>query len=121
MILNFLFIEPFFGGSHQQFAEGLQQHTSHQIDIISLPAVNWNWRLRGAALHFAKQIENIEKYDGIITTNMMRLSDFKAYIKVPIPPVTVYFHENQITYPLAPKEKRNAHLCMGGCQYSTNC
>ncbi len=111
--MKLLFIEPFYGGSHQQFAEGLRRHSSHQIDIVSLPAVNWNWRLRGSALYFSKHINNIEEYDGIITTNLMRLSDFKAYVRKPLPPVIVYFHENQITYPLAPKEKRNPHLCMG--------
>lgn len=111
--MKLLFIEPFFGGSHQQFAEGLKRHSSHQIDLVALPAVNWNWRFRGSALYFSKHIKTIEKYDGIITTNLMRLSDFKAYVRKQLPPVMVYFHENQITYPLAPKEKRNPHLCMG--------
>lgn len=110
--LNILFIEPFWGGSHRQFAEGLKKNSSHDIDIISLPACNWNWRVRGAALYFSKQVDTIDRYDLIITTNLMRLSDFKALTGGNLPPVMVYFHENQLTYPLAPTEKRNAHLSM---------
>ncbi len=112
MVLKILFIEPFFGGSHKHFAEGLKKNSSHKIDLVTMPGCNWNWRVRGAALYFSKCIDNIEKYDGIITTNLMRLSDFKVLIEKKLPPVMVYFHENQLTYPLAPKEKRNAHLCM---------
>ena len=32
-----LFLEPYFGGSHQAFAEGLARHSSHPIDLETLP------------------------------------------------------------------------------------
>ena len=35
--LTFLFLEPFFGGSHRDFAEGLIAHTSHKIELMTLP------------------------------------------------------------------------------------
>jgi glycosyltransferase involved in cell wall biosynthesis len=105
--LKFLFIEPFFGGSHRSFAEGLVAHSRHSFDLVTLPARFWKWRLRGAALHFFKKIKNIAHYDGIITSDMMSLSDFKALTGPVCPPVLVYFHENQLTYPLAPGESRD--------------
>jgi glycosyltransferase involved in cell wall biosynthesis len=102
--LKFLFIEPFFGGSHREFAEGLISHSQHHIDLLTLPARFWKWRMRGAALYFVKKITSLESYNGLITTDLMSLSDFKALSKGVCPPALVYFHENQLTYPLAPGE-----------------
>lgn len=102
--MKFLFLEPFFGGSHRDFAEGLVAHSRHQIDLVTLPARFWKWRMRGAALHFHNKIEDLSAYDGIITSALMSLSDFKMLAGSDCPPALVYFHENQITYPLAPGE-----------------
>ena len=60
--------------------------------------------MRGAALYFVNQIPSLEKYAGLITTDLMSLSDYKALSKGLWPPALVYFHENQLTYPLAPGE-----------------
>ena len=97
-------MEPFFGGSHREFAEGLVFHSQHHIDLLTLPARFWKWRMRGAALYFIKKIASLESYDGLITTDLMSLSDFKALAKGICPPALVYYHENQLTYPLAPGE-----------------
>jgi tRNA (Thr-GGU) A37 N-methylase/glycosyltransferase involved in cell wall biosynthesis len=102
--LRFLFLEPFFGGSHKDFAEGLCAHSRHKIDLLTLPARFWKWRMRGAALHFAEGTPSLDEYDGLITTDLMSLSDFKSLKGRDCPPVLVYFHENQLTYPLAPGE-----------------
>jgi hypothetical protein len=53
--LTFLFLEPFFGGSHREFARGLVAHSRHQIDLLPLPARFWKLRMRGAALYFIKK------------------------------------------------------------------
>jgi glycosyltransferase involved in cell wall biosynthesis len=103
-VLKFLFLEPFFGGSHRNFAEGLIAHSKHRFELMSLPARFWKWRMRGAALHFVRTIQTLDEYDGIFATNLMSLADFKALSREPCPPVLVYFHENQLTYPLAPGE-----------------
>jgi glycosyltransferase involved in cell wall biosynthesis len=102
--LNFLFIEPFFGGSHREFAKGLISHSQHRIDLVTLPARFWKWRMRGAALYFAKKIPSLERYNVLITTDLMSLSDYKTLSPGVCPPALVYFHENQLTYPLAPGE-----------------
>ena len=105
--MKFLFLEPFFGGSHRNFAEGLKAHSRHTIDLVTLPARFWKWRMRGAALFFVKNIPSLKDYDGLITTDLMSLSDFKAICGFTCPPSLVYFHENQMTYPLAPGESRD--------------
>jgi hypothetical protein len=90
--MHFLFIEPFFGGSHRDFAEGLAAHSCHDIHVVHLPARFWKWRMRGAALHFFRIIDDLSAYDGIITTGLMSLADFTALCGGRRPPALVYFH-----------------------------
>ena len=108
--LKILFLEPFFGGSHRNFAEGLIAHSRHTIDLMTLSAHFWKWRMRGAALHFINNIKSIRSYDALITTDLMSLADFKALAGPECPPVLTYFHENQLTYPLAPGESLDVHF-----------
>lgn len=103
--MKFLFLEPFYGGSHMDFAKGLTENSTHQIDLVTLPSRFWKWRMRGAALYFLNKMSTLEDYDGLITTGLMSLSDFKALSDGRCPPALVYFHENQLTYPLAPGER----------------
>ena len=107
---RFLFLEPFFGGSHRDFAEGLVENSRHRIDLLTLPSRFWKWRMRGAALHFFNKIKNLSQYDGVITTDLMSLSDFISLCRGFCPPALVYFHENQLTYPLAPGEAMDVHF-----------
>jgi len=103
--MKFLFIETFFQGSHRLFAEGLAACSSHEIDILSMPGENWRWRMLGAAMHMANTVPSLEKYDGLIVSDLFNLTDYKALVNQPCPPVMVYFHENQITYPQPPGDK----------------
>ena len=59
----------------------------------------------GSALYVAENIPPLEKYDGIIVTDLFNLADFKALVGSPCPPVLAYFHENQMTYPQPPGDK----------------
>jgi glycosyltransferase involved in cell wall biosynthesis len=104
-VLNYLFIETFSQGSHSLFVNGLSDNSSHHIDVISMAGENWRWRMLGSALHIAENIPPLDKYDGIIITDLFNLSDFKALVGTPCPPVLAYFHENQITYPQPPGDK----------------
>ncbi|MGD8990064.1 MAG: DUF3524 domain-containing protein [Desulfobacterales bacterium] len=103
--LKFLLLEPFFGGSHREFARGLVSHSRHRIDLVTLPARFWKWRMRGAALYFIRKSPPLNNYDGMLTTGLMSLSDFKALSTGPCPPTLTYFHETQLTYPLVPGEQ----------------
>ena len=108
--MRFLFMEPFYGGSHRDFVEGLAAHSCHDIHAVHLPARFWKWRMRGAALHFIRRINDLSTYDGIITTSLMSLADFDALCGGRRPPALVYFHENQLTYPLSPGEERDVQF-----------
>ena len=102
--MRILFLEPFYGGSHRDFAKGLKAHSRHDIHVATLPARFWKWRMRGAALHFVQRVADISDYDGIISTGLMSLADFRA-LRTDCPPTLLYLHENQLTYPLAPGER----------------
>ena len=108
--MKFLFIEPFFGGSHGAFARGWQAHSRHDIVLMTLPDRFWKWRMRGAALQFLSQKVPWTRYDGIIATDMINLADLVAIGGGKLPPCLVYFHENQLTYPLLPGKQRDDGL-----------
>lgn len=108
--MNILFLEPFFGGSHKNFARGFQEHSRHRVKLVTLPARFWKWRMRGAAPAFVEKIKDIGTYDAVFATDMMDLTDFTGLAGQDLPPILFYFHESQLSYPLAPGEKRDFHL-----------
>jgi glycosyltransferase involved in cell wall biosynthesis len=102
--MKFLFLEPFYGGSHRDFADGWVWNSRHRIDLVTLAARFWKWRMRGAALYFSKKVKKPSAYDGLIASNLMSLADLKALWGANCPKALVYFHENQLSYPLPPGE-----------------
>ncbi|MCL5942884.1 MAG: DUF3524 domain-containing protein, partial [Actinobacteria bacterium] len=48
-------LEPYYGGSHRQFLEGLQAHSTHEVTALTLPGRHWKWRMHGGALSLARQ------------------------------------------------------------------
>ncbi len=108
--MKILFLEPFFGGSHKDFALGFAGHSTHDVELVTLPPRFWKWRMRGAALYFLNHIENLSGHDLVFATDMLDVTDFKALAGPDVPPVVLYFHENQLSYPLEPGEKRDFHL-----------
>ncbi len=92
---------------------GLQAASRHNIDLVTLPARFWKWRMDGAALKFFTKVKHLDSYDGLLVTDMMRLSDFAALAGPEMPPALVYFHENQFSYPLSPGETMDYHYGLG--------
>ncbi|MEZ4982818.1 MAG: DUF3524 domain-containing protein [Saprospiraceae bacterium] len=75
--MKILLIEPFFVGSHQSWAEGLQEFSNHTISILSLPGRHWKWRMAGAAIELAEQFNKLEEMpDAILATDMLDLATF---------------------------------------------
>src|SRR5262245_1072425 len=102
--MRVLFLNPFHGGSHRAFALGWARHSRHAIEVHSLPGRFWKWRMRGAALHFAKKVPDPGRYEALVVTDLMSLSDLKALWGAACPPALAYLHENQLSYPLPPGE-----------------
>ena len=108
--LEILFLEPFYGGSHRSFCDGLVSHSRHKITLTILPARFWKWRMRGSALHFAHTVYHPERYDLIICSDMLSLLDLKGLWGESMPPSVLYFHENQLSYPVPEGERMDYHF-----------
>lgn len=103
-------IEPYFTGSHAAWAEGYRQHSRHQVSLFQLAGAFWKWRMHGAAVTLARLVrERDEEPDLLLVTDMLNLPTFLGLLRDRLSqvPVVVYFHENQLTYPLQPGEKRD--------------
>jgi len=118
MNLRILFLEPFYGGSHKDFVDGLTAASRHSIDLHTLPARFWKWRMRGAALHFTDLLPDPAGYDLVFTSDMLSVSDLKSLWGKKSPPVIIYFHESQLSYPAPKGEERDYHFCFTDI---TNC
>ncbi|MEZ5167673.1 MAG: DUF3524 domain-containing protein [Acidimicrobiales bacterium] len=102
-------VEPFFGGSHRVWAEGWRDHSRHRIELDTLEARAWRWRMRGGAITLAgRLLERDPAYrpDVIVASDMLDLATFAAMIRRRLPdvPIVAYLHENQLTYPRQPGE-----------------
>ncbi|MBN2006764.1 MAG: DUF3524 domain-containing protein [Anaerolineae bacterium] len=110
MTLRILLIEPYCGGSHRAWVKGYAAHSRHQIELLALPARFWKWRMEGGAATLAARARRRgSRPDLLLATGMLDLPAFLGFTRDlwPTVPSAVYFHENQLTYPCPPGEKRN--------------
>ena len=109
--LRILALEPYYGGSHRAFLDALIRHSRHDFTVMTLPARKWKWRMRGAAIWFAREIAKRPPADVdlILVTDMVSVTDLKSLVVGGLgrAAVTCYFHENQLTYPLPPGSERD--------------
>lgn len=108
--LRVLALEPYLGGSHEQFLRGLARHSRHQIDVVGLSAHSWKWRIRTGAVTLARQLEDESKdYDLLLVSDFLNLADFRALAPTRFArlPALAYFHENQLTYPVQVEDERD--------------
>ena len=100
--MRILFVEPFYGGSHRAFADGLRRHSRHEISLLTLPDSEWRRRMRRGAEELAAAAAACEgRVDAIVATSLLDLAAFLAFTRHRFgnTPVLAYFHENQMTYP----------------------
>lgn len=108
--MNVLLVEPYYTGSHKYWADNLVARSCHNVKLHTMPGRHWKWRMKGAAVHLADLYNEAEfTPDVIICTSMMDVSLYKSLIAMsgPLPPIMLYMHENQLTYPFSSKEKRD--------------
>lgn len=107
--MKILLLEPFFTGSHQQWAQGFQKNSIHEVEILSLPGRHWKWRMHGGAVAladvFQKQYAHV-KFDLLLSTDFLDLNVFLSLTRKETAgiPTAIYFHENQLTYPWSPSD-----------------
>ncbi|NHZ72438.1 MAG: DUF3524 domain-containing protein, partial [Aquificales bacterium] len=65
-------VSPYHGGSHKAWAEGYQQHSTHEVSLLTLPDRFWKWRMHGGAVTLARRfVENGRFPDLILATDML--------------------------------------------------
>jgi glycosyltransferase involved in cell wall biosynthesis len=108
--MRILLVEPYCAGSHRAWAEGFASHSGHQVELLTLPGRFWKWRMQGGAVTLAERARDLGCVpDLVFASGMLNLPVFLALAGASLGggPAAVYLHENQLTYPPPPGEKRD--------------
>ena len=109
--MHILWLDPFHGGSHAAVAAGYTARSRHTVTLLGMPVDGgWRWRMRGGAVTLARMVRaSGVRPDLIVASDMLDLAAFRALSADCLAgvPAAIYFHENQLTYPLPPGRKRD--------------
>jgi glycosyltransferase involved in cell wall biosynthesis len=115
--LNVLALEPYYGGSHSAMLDAWVAESLHDWTLSTLPPYHWKWRMRHAAVTFADRLNkgitaHSTDWDVVFTCSMLDLATFRALAPANVAqlPTVLYFHENQLTYPVRKNEQRDLHF-----------
>ncbi|MEM9388068.1 MAG: DUF3524 domain-containing protein [Pseudomonadota bacterium] len=102
-MLRVLYIEPFDAGSHAEFTRAVTTGIEARWTVLSLPGRHWKWRMRGAAVHFSlSHADTLSKpYDVVLASAFLPLAELRGLVPaLSTIPTVLYFHENQLAYPV---------------------
>lgn len=111
--MKILALEPWFGGSHKRFLTELARHSTHDIREVTLAPRFWKWRMQGGAVTLAEKARTMvaEGFvpDVLFVSDMTNLPAFLALTRdlFARTPTVLFFHENQLTYPLPDNTPRD--------------
>ena len=100
-------LEPFYGGSHRAWCDGLMRSSVHQWRLFQRPARHWKWRMQGAAISLAEDVIAADgRPDLLVASDMLDCATFLGLARRRLGdvPLALYFHENQLSYPWSPTD-----------------
>jgi glycosyltransferase involved in cell wall biosynthesis len=110
--MRILLVEPYYGGSHQAWADGYTAASRHDVTVVTHEAQFWKWRMQGAHLTLASEAAAAlsDPPDVVLASSMMNVAAFAGAARhtTADAPFAVYFHESQFTYPLSPLDRADA-------------
>jgi glycosyltransferase involved in cell wall biosynthesis len=113
--LKILLLSAYDSMSHKLWREGLVDHFSDlEWTVLTMPARHFSWRIRGNALYFSDCLsKQTLDFDLIIASSMVDFSTLLA-LKPELAAIRsiVYFHENQLAYPVSNKTKNSVEPAM---------
>uniref|UniRef100_A0A0A9XQP4 tRNA-queuosine alpha-mannosyltransferase n=1 Tax=Lygus hesperus TaxID=30085 RepID=A0A0A9XQP4_LYGHE len=108
-----LIIEPFYGGSHKVLIDMLykaleDEYSDSKICMVTMTAKKWHWRARTSALYLSQVIPKQHAFRVMFSSSVLNLGDLIA-LRNDLADVKkiVYFHENQLVYPVREKKDRD--------------
>ena len=112
--MNILALEPFLGGSHKSFIEGLKKYSRNRVIPLTMSDKFWRWRLHGGAVTLADRSNEIT--DDIDLLLVSSMTNFPAFVALTNPrfahiPSVMYMHENQLTIPMPEGKERDNTFC----------
>ena len=116
-------LEPYFGGSHRAFLEGLRDNLPLPCtSLLTLPARGWKWRMRLAAPWFARELQRLapptpDESCCLLCSSFVDVAALRGLLPQPWRelPVCTYFHENQFAYPVQNQDQRDLHFGITNC------
>ncbi len=109
-MLRILALEPYYTGSHRAFLDGWVGHSRHCVERLTMPGRKWKWRMRGSALTLGEQVRRrAGDFDLLFASDFLDMAALVGMHPDALGdvPRVVYFHENQITYPVADEGERD--------------
>jgi len=112
-----LALEPYYGGSHRNFLDGLAALFPDTIDLITLPARKWKWRMRLSGPWLAAELDRVDdpgRYSCLLCSTFVDVASLKGLAPewAAKLPVCTYFHENQFAYPVQVENERDFHFAL---------
>lgn len=115
--MKILYIEPYLAGSHAAFTRTLTEGLSDlRWTQLTLPGRHWKWRMRGTAPWLAlEHAETLaQPFDLLLASSYLALAELRGLVpELTQVPALLYFHENQLTYPVRiqnTKRERDTHF-----------
>ncbi len=111
-----LILEPYYGGSHRFFLEGLQANVAAVYTTFTLPARKWKMRMQLSALWCIDQINGLpyseRRFDVVLCSSFVDVAVLRALLTRvkgwdQDTKFCTYFHENQLLYPERQPESKN--------------
>lgn len=107
-----LYLDSYFGGSHEYWFQGLKSHSKYDWEKLVLPARNWKWHQLASGPFFSDKLKEIKKDDleQIWVSDFVDLASLKGHLSSEFIelPFICYFHENQLTYPWSSRDQEKS-------------